>query len=102
MVEAWATIERGDTVDRGEGPGVFFAKLVERFHPQAFYGDPTRRHIFLVVELENPAKVVELMYALTWFIGNEPKFTPIMPPETYIEAIANAKQTIAPLWLSPA
>jgi hypothetical protein len=76
MVEFWATIERGDTVDHGEGPGPFFAKMVERFHPQAIYGDPTRRHLFMVVDLENPATVAELMYTLTWFTGNEPKFTP--------------------------
>lgn len=98
LVETLATIERGDTVDKGEGPGPFFAKLVARFQPQAIYGDPTRRHIFMVVDLESPAKIAELMYTLTWFTGNEPKFTPIMPPETYTEAIANAKKLISPLW----
>ena len=34
--------------------------------------------------------------------GNNPKFTPIMPPETYMEAIANAKKIIAPLWATQA
>jgi hypothetical protein len=34
MAEFWATIERGETVNIGEGPGPFFAKVVERFHPQ--------------------------------------------------------------------
>jgi hypothetical protein len=33
-VEFWATIERGETVNIGEGPAPFFAKAVERFHPQ--------------------------------------------------------------------
>ena len=42
------------------------------------------------------------MYTLTWFTGNEPKFMPIMPPETYMEAIANAKKIIAPLWATQA
>jgi hypothetical protein len=102
MVESWPTIERGDTVDKGEGPGPFLAKMVERFQPQAIYGDPTRRHLFMVVDLETPAKVAELMYTLTWFAGNEPKFTPIMPLETYVEAIANAKKIIAPLWATQA
>jgi hypothetical protein len=101
LVEAWATIERGDAIDQGEGPGPFFAKLVERFQPQAIYGDPTRRHIFIVVDLENPAKMAEIMYTLTWFAGNEPTFTPLMPPETYLEALANAKKIIAPLWATP-
>ena len=86
MVEAGATIERGDTIDQGEGPGPFFAKLVERFQPQAIYGNPTRRQIFMVVELETEAKIAELMFAFTWFTGQEPKFTPIMPPETFMEA----------------
>lgn len=96
MVEAWATIETGDTIDSGAGPGPFFAKIADRFRPQAIYGNPTRRQIFMVVELNSPADVAELMYALTWFTGNEPKFTPIMPPETYTEAIGKAKKIVSP------
>jgi hypothetical protein len=102
LVEVWPSIEKGDTIDQGEDPGPFFAKVAERFQPQAIYGDPTKRHIFLLVELETPAKMAELMYAITWFTGNEPKFTPLMPPETYMEAIAHAKQLIAPRWATPA
>ena len=97
MVEAWATIEKGDTIDSGDGPGPFFAKIADRFRPQAIYGNPTRRQIFMVVELSSPADVAELMYALTWFSGNEPKFTPIMRPETYDEAIGKAKKIVSPL-----
>jgi hypothetical protein len=99
MVEVLATIERGDFIDKGEGPAPFIGKIVERFHPQAIYGDPTRRHIFLVVDLENEAKIAELMLAITWFAGTEPKFTPIAPPETYMAAaFANAKKLISPQW----
>jgi hypothetical protein len=32
------------------------------------------------------------MYALTWWSGDEPKFTPIMPMEVYAEGIENAKK----------
>ena len=98
LVEVAATIDRGDAIDKGEGPGAFFAKIAERFHPQAIYGNPTRRHVFMVVDLGDPVEIAELMYALTWFGGNEPTFTPIMPPETYMEAIANANKLISPLW----
>jgi hypothetical protein len=97
MVETSATIEKGDTIDSGAGPGPFFAKIADRFRPQAIYGNPTRRQIFMVVELGSPADVAELMYALTWFTGNEPKFTPIMPPETYMEAISKAKKIVEPV-----
>ena len=96
LVETWATIERGNAVDKGEGPGPIFAKIAERFHPQAIDGNPTRRNIFIVVDLQSPVEIAELMYVLTWFTGNEPKFTPVMPPETYMQAIASAKKIVSP------
>jgi hypothetical protein len=96
LVEAHASIEAGDRIDPGDGPGPIFAKIIERFHPQAIYGNPTRRQIFLVVDLGAPAEIAELMYVLTWFTKTEPSFTPIMTPETYGEAIAKAKQIVPP------
>ena len=96
LVETWATTERGNTIDRGEGPGPIFAKIAERFRPQGIWGDPTRRHIFMVVDLKSPVEIAELMYVLTWFTGNEPKFTPVMPPESYAEALKSAKKIVSP------
>ena len=96
LVEGHASMERGNTIDAGEGPGPIFAKIAERFRPEAFYGNPSRRQVFMVVELETPAKMAELMYLFTWFAGSEPTFTPLMPPETYAEAIANAKRIVSP------
>jgi hypothetical protein len=96
LVEGHPTIEVGDQVDSGEGPGSMFAKINERFRPQAFYGNPTRRQTLMIVELETPAAVAELMYVLTWWLKTEPTFTPLMTPETYGEAIANAKKIISP------
>jgi hypothetical protein len=46
LVEGHPTIEVGDRVDAGEGPGPTFTKITERFRPQAFYGNPTRRQVF--------------------------------------------------------
>ena len=97
MVEIAASIERGNAIDAGAGPGPIFEQIAKRFHPQAFYGDPTRRHVFMVVELEGAAQIAELMYVLTWFSGTEPRFTPIMPPEVYGEAIEQAKKIIPPV-----
>jgi len=96
LVEAHASMERGNTIDAGEGPGPMFAKIVERFHPEAFYGNPSRRQVFLVVDLETPAQMAELMYILTWFAGTEPTFTPVMRPEAYAEAIQNTKHIVPP------
>ena len=59
LVEAHASMERGNTVDAGDGPGPIFAKIVERFRPEAFYGNPARRQIFMIVELDTPAKTTE-------------------------------------------
>ena len=96
LVELSASMERANAIDKGEGPGPTFAKIAERFRPQAMYGDPSRRHIFMLVELDGPAQMAELMYVLTWFAGGEPKFTPVMPPEVYGEAIENAKRIVSP------
>jgi hypothetical protein len=40
LVEARGSIEQGNKIDAGEGPGPVFAKIAERFHPQALYGNP--------------------------------------------------------------
>jgi hypothetical protein len=96
LVEAHPTVERANIVDAGEGPGPVFAKIVERFSPQAIYGNPSRRQVFMVVDLDTPAKMAELMYVLAWFIDVEPTFTPLMSLEIYGEAIAKAKQIITP------
>jgi hypothetical protein len=96
LVESRPTIEQGNKVDAGEGPGPIVAKIVERFRPQAVYGNPSRRQIMMVVNLNTAAEMAELMYALTWFTCSEPTFTPVMGPEIYAEAIANAKRILSP------
>jgi hypothetical protein len=96
LVEAHATIERGNAIDAGAGPGPVFAKLAERFHPQALYGNASRRQVFMVVDLNTPAEMAELMYILTWFAGADPVFTPLMSPETFGEAMENAKRIVSP------
>ena len=96
LVQARAAMERANTIDAGEGPGPVVAKIVERFRPEAIYGNATRRELFMVVNLDTPAQMAELMYAITWFAGAEPTFTPIMRPEVFGEAIINAKRIIAP------
>jgi hypothetical protein len=50
----------------------------------------------MVVDLDSAVDIAELMYILTWFTGTEPTITPIMPPETYGEAIQKAKKIMSP------
>ena len=101
LVEAHPSVERANVVDAGEGPGPVIAKIVERFRPKAIYGNPSRRQVFMVVELDTPAKMAELMYVLAWFVDVEPTFTPLMSAEIYGEAIANAKKIIKPHKIGP-
>jgi hypothetical protein len=91
MVEAHASMERGNAIDSQGGPAPLFAHIAERFKPEAFYGNPTRRQVFWIVDLPTEADVAELMFILTWATGTEPTFTPVMSPEAYVaQAIENA------------
>lgn len=96
LVIARAEMDRANEIDRGEGPGVTFKKIVERFHPQSVWGNPARREAVMVVDLKSSDEIAELMYALTWFTHGEPTFTPLMSPEVYDGAIAAAKKIVAP------
>jgi hypothetical protein len=59
-------MERANSIDKGEGPGPVFAKIVERFRPQSVWGNPTQREAIMIVDIKNPTDTAELMYALTW------------------------------------
>jgi hypothetical protein len=48
----------------------------------------------MVVDLKSPADISELMYALTWGTGGEPKFTPILT-ESFDEIIGRAKSLVS-------
>jgi hypothetical protein len=54
LVESHPTIEAGDRTDSGEGPGPYFAKIIERFRPQAIYGNATRRLLLGVSQCDGP------------------------------------------------
>jgi hypothetical protein len=96
LVEAHASIAQGDHIDAGDGPGPMFSKIVDRFHPETMYWNPMRRQVFLIVNLDTPAEIGELMFVLTWFTKTEPSFTPIAKLELAGEAMANAKKITSP------
>ncbi len=92
LVEANASMERGNALDAAGGPGQLLAHIAERFKPEAIYGNPTRRQVFLIVDLDTEADIAELMFLFTWSAGIEPTFTPIMPAEAFGPAIEKAME----------
>ena len=95
MVDIDAGMEKANAIDAGGGPGAMLAKLGERFKPEAVYAKAARRGAYIVVDLKSPADISELMYALTWGTGGEPKFTPILA-ESFDEIIGRAKSLVSP------
>ncbi len=99
MVEAHATIERGNQIDDQGGPGPVLAHITERFKPEGFYFIPTRRTVVLIVNLDSPSQIAELMFILARLAGAEPTFTPLVPMSEAArlipEAIASAKKAPA-------
>lgn len=96
LVDTKAEMKRANEIDGGDGPGPVIERIAKRFHPQSLWGTPDGRRVILVVELKGPAEMAELMYALTWFTGGEPTFTPIMPAEIFGDAMAAARKIITP------
>jgi hypothetical protein len=95
VVEIDAGMEKANAIDASGGPGAMLAKLGERFKPEAVYGKASLRGAYIVVDLKSPADISELMYALTWGTGGEPKFTPILT-ENFDEIIGRAKSLVSP------
>ena len=92
LIEINPSVERANSLDKEGGPGELFGYIAQRFKPEAMYGNPTQRQVFLVVDLPTEADTAELMYLLTWGSGADPRFTPIMDPAIYMEGIERARK----------
>jgi hypothetical protein len=92
LVEVTASIERGNELDAAGGPGPILGYIVERFRPECLYGNPTRRQVFLIVDLPCEADAAELMYILTLEAGANPSFTPLINPHQFGEALEQARK----------
>ncbi len=69
-----------------------FGHLAERFKPEAMYGGPIRQGACMIVDLETPAQLAELIYLSAWALGRDPLFTPLISPAVYAEAIEQARK----------
>jgi hypothetical protein len=96
LVDVTAAMDRANEIDANAGPGATLQKIAERFKPQGFWGVPSQRRAIMIVELGDSAEMAELMYALTWFTGGEPTFTPLSAPQAFDKAIAAAKKITSP------
>jgi hypothetical protein len=96
LVDVTAGMDRANEIDAKAGPGPTLQKIAERFRPQSFWGVPSQRRAIMIVELKGPTDMAELMYALTWFTGGQPSFTPLSTPEIFDQAIAAAKKLTLP------
>ena len=96
LVQLRAAMQQANKIDAADGPGPTFGKIVDRFRPEAIYGSPDHRSLIMIVDLDTPVQIAELMYLLTWFTGSEPTFTPVMKPEVYGEALEAAKRILLP------
>ena len=94
-VDTKVSIERGREIEKAGGPGPAFAHLVERFRPQQFYFSAMERRTFMIVELDTPAKIAELMLVGTNLCGTEPQFTIVAPVQDGAKIIGEAMQNAA-------
>ena len=51
LVQLRAAMQQANKIDAGEGPGPTFAKIIDRFRPEAVYGTPDHRSLIMVVNL---------------------------------------------------
>ena len=83
-VEIPVTPEAGAAVEaRPGGPGPVIGRMLERFKPEAIYMATTRRVVYMVVDLDDDASVVELMLAGTTLAGTYPTFTPVVGADDF-------------------
>ena len=77
LVEAHPTIENGNTIDAGEGPGHVVAQIVERFHPQriVLFGSQARgdagpeSDIDLFIEMESNLRPIDRVVEVLRLFG---------------------------------
>ncbi len=77
VIHFQATIEAGNKLDAGGGPGNFFGYLTERYKPEGAWVDTSRRQGWMVADITDPAAIAELMMVCTRTLGTYPIVTPV-------------------------
>ena len=91
MVELCVDAQTGNELEaKPGGPGPVIGRVLGRFKPEVVYMTTTERKIYMVVNLEDPASVTELMIAGAKIAGSYPKFTPVIAGDDFGEVVSKA------------
>jgi hypothetical protein len=97
LVHITASVEQGNAIESSGGPGPLFGWLVERLKPEAAWGTPTSRQVYMVVDYNDPSTIAETMLAVSKVCGKEPTFTPVYPLAEFGGIVQKAMQGLKTL-----
>lgn len=84
----WNAAEKLDTSPGGPGP--LFAQIAERFAPESFYVEASRRAVWWVIDFASTAAIVELTHLLIARAGAYPVLRPVLTAAEAPAAIGEA------------
>jgi hypothetical protein len=91
MVELSLTAQAGNEIEqRPGGPGPIVGRLLEEFKPEQVYMTLSERTIYMVCDLDTPAKTAALMITGANIGGQYPKLTPVIPGKDFGATVEKA------------
>lgn len=91
LVEMPVSPDAGKAIEaRPGGPGPIIGRMIERFKPEAVYLATTRRVIYMIVDLDDEASMLELTIAHADLAGAYPSFTPLVTADAFPAVIGAA------------
>ena len=79
FVEVAAPADKGAAIDAAGGPGPIVGEIMQRFHPEAFYGSADARTLRFVAELPTALDVAILMELCSDRLYAYPVLRPVIP-----------------------
>lgn len=86
----WSAAEKLDTSPGGPGP--LFGQIAERFKPEVFYVEASRRAVYWVIDFADAAAVTEFMHVVVARAGTYPELRPLLTAAEAPAAIGKAIQ----------
>jgi len=91
LVSVAAEWQAANHLDRQpSGPGPLFAYIGERFRPDAFYVEATRRTAWWVIDFADAAALTEFTHVMIARAGTYPTCVPILTGEEAAQVIPDA------------
>ena len=79
FVEVAAPADKGPAIDAAGGPGPIVGEIMQRFHPEAFYGSADARTLRFVAELPTALDIAILMELCSDHLYAYPVLRPVIP-----------------------